>query len=147
MTDVHSKLSMVRGIALEDEEGMGALTLGGFLEEITALYGSREAAVLHSEQDPERWTYNELWQLSVAVARTLLARGVGKGPRVGILMTNRLEFLSATFGTALAGGIATTMSTFSTPAEMEVLLENSGCSVLLLERHILKRDFADMLCE
>lgn len=145
MTEVNSKLSVVRGIALEDEAGIGALTLGGFLEEITAQYGSREAAVLHGEQGAERWTYNELWARSVAVARTLLASGVGKGTRVGILMTNRLEFLSATFGTALAGGVATTMSTFSTPAEMEVLLENSGCSVMLLERHVLKKDFADML--
>ena len=40
------------------------------------------------------------------MARALKACGVGKGERVGLLMTNRLEFVSGLFGTALAGGVA-----------------------------------------
>ena len=147
MTDSLHNTSIIRGIPLEEEQGLGALTLGGFLEEVTVRYGDREAAVFQGEQGPERWSYDDLWAESMAVARALLACGVGKGTRVGILMTNRLEFLSATFGTALAGGIATTMSTFSTPTEMAVLLESSGCSVLLLERKILNKNFAGILCE
>jgi acyl-CoA synthetase (AMP-forming)/AMP-acid ligase II len=62
-------------------------------------------------------------------------------------MTNRPEFLSATFGIALAGGVATTFSTFSTPAELEHLLEASGISVLLLEARVLKKDFAGIVAE
>ncbi len=138
-------LSIIKGIPLIEESGIGALTLGGYLKEICTRFGPREAAVMRSENNIERWSYNDLWARSIAVARALLACGVGKGTRVGILMTNRLEFLSSVFGTALAGGVATTMSTFSTPAELEVLLRNSGCSVLLLERNVLKKDFAEML--
>lgn len=140
-------LSLVSGIPLAEEIGIGSLTLGGFLREVTARYGSNEAAVMHSETGVERWSYDELWSRSVDVARALLACGIGKGTRVGVLMTNRLEFLSSTFGIALAGGIVTTMSTFSTPAELEVLLQRSCCSVLLLERHVLKKDFGAMLTE
>ncbi|MFT5481846.1 MAG: fatty-acyl-CoA synthase [Halieaceae bacterium] len=140
-------MSMIRGIGLDKEDGIGALTLGEYLKEVTTRFGPREVAVLHSGDEVERWTYDELWSRSVTVARALLACGVGKGTRVGILMTNRLEFLSATFGTALAGGVATTMSTFSTAPELQVLVQNSGCSILLLERTVLKKDFADMMAE
>ena len=36
-----------------------------------------------------RWTYATLWERSLEVARALVACGVGKDGRVGILMTNR----------------------------------------------------------
>lgn len=140
-------LSLVRGIPLAEEDGIGALTLGGYLKEVTDRFGSREAAVLQGLADAERWTYADLWSRSVDVARALLACGVSKGTRVGILMTNRLEFLSSVFGTALAGGVATTLNTFSTAAELQVLLGNSGCSVLLFERSVLKKDFAAILLD
>jgi len=140
-------LSLVSGIPLADEVGIGALTLGGFLREVTARFGTSEAAVMHSETGVERWTYDDLWSNSVDVARALLACGIGKGTRVGVLMTNRLEFLSSVFGIALAGGVATTMSTFSTLPELEVLLQRSCCSILLLERNVLKKDFVAMLAE
>ncbi len=139
--------SIVKGEPLEQEAGIGALTLGGYLQDLVEKYADDEAAVFHSDDGVERWTYQQMWDKSVAVAKSLLASGVGKGTRVGILMTNRLEFLSATFGTSLAGGIATTMSTFSTPAELETLLRNSCCSVLLLEPTVLKKDFAQMVSE
>jgi len=140
-------LSLIRGIPLAEEDGIGALTLGDYLREITAHYGAREAAVMRIGDDIERWSYDELWSRSMTVARALLASGVGKGTRVGILMTNRLEFLSSVFGTALAGGVATTLSTFSTSAELEVLVQKSACTVLLLERDVFKKDFVAMLQE
>jgi fatty-acyl-CoA synthase len=62
-------------------------------------------------------------------------------------MTNRLEFLSGLFGTALAGGVATTISTFFTAAELDTVLQASGCSVLLVERRVLKKDFVAILAE
>jgi fatty-acyl-CoA synthase len=145
--DQTQRFSIVHGIPLAEEKGIGALTLGGYLREVTERYGPREAACLRTGDAALRWTYSELWQRAVEVARALLACGIGKGTRVGILMTNRPEFLSSVFGTALAGGVATPMSTFSTAAELDVLLSNSGCSVLLLEQHVLKKDFAAILAE
>jgi fatty-acyl-CoA synthase len=145
MTDAAERLSIFRGPPLAEEPGLGPLTLAGYIREVTRRFGPREALAIHSGSGMTRWTYDELWARSVEVARALIACGVGKGTRVGVLTTNRMEFLSGVFGTALAGGVATTLSTFSTPAELEVLVGNSACSVLLIERHVLKKDFADML--
>lgn len=144
MTD--KELSIISGPPLSEEPGLGALTLSGFIREVTQQYGPNEALVMHDGSGVTRWTYDELWDRSVEVASSLIALGVGKGTRVGIMMTNRPEFLSAVFGTALAGGVATTISTFSTPAELEYLIEVSGCSVLLFERKVMKKDFADVIC-
>ena len=95
----------------------------------------------------ERWSYRDLWDRSVEVAKALVACGLGKGERVGVLMTNRAEFLSAVFGSALAGGTSVPLSTFSTPHELEYLLARSACSILILERRVLKKDFAQILCD
>lgn len=138
-------LSIIKGIPLAEEPGIGALTLGGWLREVTTRHGPKEAALMWLGEHVERWSYDDLWNRSMAVARALVACGMGKGTRVGILVTNRLEFLAATFGTALAGGVSTTISTFFTPAELDVILQAAGCSVLLLERSVLRKDFATML--
>ncbi len=141
-------LSRSHGIPLSEEPGLGDLTLPGFLRDVTRRFGDSEALVqTHSDGTLERWSYTELWEHSLAVAKSLVACGLGKGERVGVLMTNRAELLAAVFGTALAGGVATLLSTFSTAAELEYLLANAGCSVLLLEREVLKKDFSRILCE
>ncbi|CAN5415905.1 FadD3 family acyl-CoA ligase [soil metagenome] len=139
------RLSIVAGPPLAEEPGIGALTLGGWLREVTARFASTEALVLHEADTVIRWSYDDLWERANEVARALIACGVGKGTRVGVLMTNRPEFLSAVFGTALAGGVAATLSTFSTQAELDHLLQSSACSVLLLERTVLKKQFGEML--
>lgn len=137
--------SIVCGPPLSEEPGLGSLTLPGYLREVTARFAEREALVMRTPDGAERWTYETLWERSVEVARALLACGVGKGSRVGILMTNRPEFLAAAFGTALAGGVTVTLSTFSTPRELEHLLQVSGVSLLLFERKVLTKDFAAIL--
>ncbi|WP_293683226.1 AMP-binding protein, partial [uncultured Phenylobacterium sp.] len=109
---------------------------------MTDAYGPAEALVLREGDNVVRWSYDTLWRHSMDVARALVACGVGKGTRVGILQTNRPEFLASLFGTALAGGVASTISTFYTAAELEQVLKMSGVSVLLLERNVLKKDFA-----
>lgn len=142
-------LSIIQGPPLDEEPGLGELTLSGWFAHVCEAWGDREALVYYDGglEQGERisWSYAQLWERANAVARALIACGVGKGTRVGILMTNRPEFLAATFGTALAGGIATTLSTFSTAAELDHLLAASGVSVLLMERQILKKDFGAIL--
>jgi len=140
-------LSIAKGIPLSEEPGLGALTLPGFLQEVTTRFADREALVMRTSSGVERWTYAMLWERAVEVARALVAVGVGKDSRVGIMMTNRPEWIAAVFGTGLAGGVAVALSTFSTPPELEYLLQVSGISVLLFERTVLKKDFAAILGE
>lgn len=140
-------LSIIHGPPLSKEEGVGALTIHGWLCEVCTAGGDREAIVFHEDGERISWSYAELWARANEVARALLACGTGKGTRVGVLMTNRPEFLAAVWGTALAGGVATTFNTFSTAAELDYLLRLSGVSVFLMERRVLKKDFAAMLAE
>jgi len=139
--------SIARGIALADEPGIGALTLAGLIREVCGRYGPSEAAVLHLEDKVMRWTYEELWAKCMAVARSLVACGIGKGTRVGVIATNRPEFISNVFGVALAGGIPTPISTFFTPVELDEVLSLAGVSVLLTERQVLKKDFGAILTD
>jgi fatty-acyl-CoA synthase len=140
-------LSIVSGPPLDDEPGLGTLTLPGYLREVCERYGEREALVLRTADDVVRWTYTDLWEHSLEVAGALRACGVGKDSRVGVLMTNRPEWISAVFGTALAGGVAVALSTFSTPDELDHLLRAAAVSVLLFERQVLKKDFSGVLTE
>ena len=140
-------LSIVHGPCLAEEAGLGTLTLPGFIREVTERFAGREALVqTRPDGQIERWSYDDLWARTVEIAKALIAGGLAKGERVGVLMTNRAEFLAALFGIALAGGVAAPLSTFSTPSELEHLVTTSACSILLLERYVLKKDFADILC-
>jgi fatty-acyl-CoA synthase len=140
-------LSLVHGTPLEDMPGLGALTIGGYLREVAQRYGPREALVQGLGEEREAWSYSDLLARSLEVARALVGCGCGKDARVGILMTNRLEFMSSLFGAALAGCVPVPMSTFSTQPELEYLLEASQVSVLLFEQSVLTKDFAAMLLE
>ena len=141
------QLSIVSGPPLSDEPGLGSLTLPGFLREVTLTYGEREALVFRNADGVTRWTYAQLWERATEVARALRRCGIGKDARVGVLMTNRPEWLAAVFGTSLAGGVAVTLSTFSTPPELDHLIRASAVSVLLFERKVLSKDFAAVLAE
>jgi fatty-acyl-CoA synthase len=139
-------MSIVEGGPLGEEPGLGALTLPGYLREVTSRFAPREALVMHHpDGSVERWSYAELWTRALGVARALIACGAGKDSRVGVLMTNRPEWLSSVFGAGLAGGVAVALSTFSTGEELEHLLQASGVSILLFEGRVLKKDFGAIL--
>jgi fatty-acyl-CoA synthase len=138
--------SIIHGPPLSDEPGLGALTLPGYLREVTGRFAGREALVLcHPDGSVERWSYAQVWERSVAVARCLVACGVGKDSRIGLLMTNRPEWITTFFGIGLAGGVPVALSTFSTPSELEHLLRAACVSTLLFERRVLQKDFAEIL--
>ena len=140
-------LSIASGIPLSEEPGLGALTLPGYLREVTARFADREAVVFPTGTERLSWSYADLWDRAEEVARALIACGVNKDTRVGIMMTNRPEWIASFFGTALAGGVVVAFSTFSTTPELEYLIEKSCIAALLFEGRVLKRDFSETLRE
>jgi len=93
------------GPPLESAEGIGALTMGEFLEEVAGRFAPNEALVF---DDPltgstTRWDYARLLDEARRIARALVATGVRPGQSVGILMGNRPEAVASLFGAALAG--------------------------------------------
>jgi acyl-CoA synthetase (AMP-forming)/AMP-acid ligase II len=130
------------GPPLEAEPGIGGLTLPALLDEVAGAHAAREALVhCGAGGDPVRWTYQELAAQARRVARALVAADVDRGTRVGVLMPNRPEWLAAVFGTALCGGVAVALSTFSTREELEQQLRLADVSILLLQETLLDRDF------
>ncbi|HMC40193.1 MAG TPA: AMP-binding protein, partial [Acidimicrobiales bacterium] len=124
---------------LSEEEGVGALTLGGFVTEVGRRYADREALVFGSV----RWTYAELLRQARSVAAALAAGGTARFSRVGILMGNRPEAVAAFFGAALAGAVAVPMSTFSPRPEIGFFLAHSAVDTVLTQAEMRGRRYAD----
>jgi fatty-acyl-CoA synthase len=142
MSSEKNQAAVVRGIPLA-EEALGALTLGGFLREVCEKNATKEALVFYPPGGAVlRMTYADVFREAMLVARALVARGVTKETRVGVLATNRPEWVTATFGVALAGGTCVALSTFAKPAELEYQLRVGDVSWLIFEGSVLDRDFA-----
>jgi fatty-acyl-CoA synthase len=139
-------VSTLAGPPLSEAEGVGSLTLGGFLEEVAGRFRDNEALVF---EDPllggttVRWTYGDLLIEARRVASALTATGLRPGTPVGILMGGRPEAVSAFFGVALSGAVAVLLSTFSSQAELEFLLDHSGTTIVLTQERLLGRSFVD----
>jgi acyl-CoA synthetase (AMP-forming)/AMP-acid ligase II len=89
-----------------------------------------------------RWSYADLLHHARRVAKALLATGVGKGSRVGVLMGNRPEAVASLFGAALAGAVTVPLSTFSPKPELSYLVAHADIGVLLLQTTMGSRRFA-----
>jgi len=128
--------------------GIGARTLGGFVEEVGARFAEREAVVF---DDPlqggttVRWTYADLLARTRAIAKGLVAAGMQPGDTVGIVMGNRPEAMAGVFAAAMVGGVAVPISTFSPPPELAQMLATAEVSVVLTQPRLLARRFGDDL--
>src|SRR6516225_2634378 len=74
-------------------------------------------------------TYAELDAEAQHFARRLMACGAKSGDRVALHMHNGAEIAIAYFGCFLAGAIAVPINTRMKAAEIEYVLEHSGCSI------------------
>jgi acyl-CoA synthetase (AMP-forming)/AMP-acid ligase II len=105
----------------------GLTTVGRVLREHVAAHGDLEYVVC----DDERLTYADAEQRSRVLARGLLAAGVGRGSRIGLLFPTGTAFVLAWLATARIGAIAVPISTFSTPVELQDLLTRADIDIVL----------------
>ncbi|WP_310532871.1 class I adenylate-forming enzyme family protein [Novosphingobium sp.] len=138
-------LSVVYGGPLDSEPLMGALTIGGYLRDVAARYGGAEALAFYDDGQRVSWTYDDLLARSMGLAKALIASDLEPGARVGILMSNRPDFLVALFGTALVGCVPVALSTFSTESELDYLLTASQVELVVYEARVAGKDFAAIL--
>jgi fatty-acyl-CoA synthase len=129
-----------------DERGMGALTMGGLLEEVAALHAEREAVCLgDAERTTLRWTYAELEERSRRLAKALVAAGAHKGTRVAVLMGNRPEWVQCAFAASLAGCVLVPVNSLYEAPEIEHVLRDSDCAIVLHQRRLGRHRYEDEL--
>ncbi len=85
--------------------------------------------------------------MSAEYARGLLARGVGKGVRIGFIAGNGPVFAAMFAAIARIGGVAVPISTMIRANELVRVLRQSDVSGLILQRNFLGYDYAQRLCE
>jgi fatty-acyl-CoA synthase len=132
------------GPPLSSEPGIGALTLGGFLHEVSDRHADREAIAFYSDGLDGavlRWSYAGLHDEARRVARALLASGVERGERVAVLMGNRPEWVAAAYGVALAGAVLVPVNTWYEADELTYVLHHADAAMLLVQPNLRGHDY------
>jgi acyl-CoA synthetase (AMP-forming)/AMP-acid ligase II len=113
-----------------------------------ATYGDDVAVVLRAEDAPdESITFTQLDRQSAELARGLVARGAGKGTRVGFIMGNGPGFALAFAAISRIGAIAIPISTMIRANELVRVLRQSDVAGLIVQRHFLGNDYVERICE
>ena len=118
-------------------------TLPAFLDAVARRAPEREALV----SARGRVDYAGLAARAHAIARGLVAYGIGKGTPVGLLMPNWPEWLATAFGVWQCGGVVVALNTLYRPRELAHALRLADVQVLIAVRGFLRHDYAAALEE
>lgn len=91
---------------------------------------SKKTAVIWGEHS---LTYNELNLAANRFANSLLANGIQKGEKIGILCRNRPEYPIVFFGAARSGAVLVNISTLYQPDDLKYVLEKADVTTLFYE--------------
>ncbi len=105
-------------------------------------HSNREALVVRHQGI--RWTYAELDHEIDRVARGLHALGLEVGDRVGLWSPNRFEWTLVQYATARLGIIMVCINPSYRTSELEFVLNQSGCRVLLAAPDFKTSDYRGM---
>jgi len=123
--------------ALQLQPDPARYTLPRFLDDVAERHGPRVALRFEGQSV----TYADLRAEARGIAKGLVARGVGKGTRVAVLIANRPEWVTAVFGAALTGAVVVPVNTFATPDELDYVLRHSDAAWLLLQPKVARHAF------
>ncbi|OJZ76148.1 hypothetical protein BRW65_01580 [Mycobacterium paraffinicum] len=118
-----------------------ALTVPAWLRDLSSRHGPNPAICAEDSS----LTYAELDSASRALARGLLARGVGKGTRVGLLFGNGTDWVTWWAAVTRIGALCIPLSTFLRPAELARVVRHSDLHLLVAQKSFLNRDFAQVI--
>jgi acyl-CoA synthetase (AMP-forming)/AMP-acid ligase II len=106
-----------------------------------ARFGDRTYLVANGE----RLSYRDVDARSAALAKGLLAEGIGKGSRVGVLIPNSAEFLVAALGLLRVGAVFVPVNTFSQTRELGWLLRHADVTHVITHPTFLNNDYLERL--
>ena len=120
-------------------------TIGENLEATVARYPDREAFVVAHQGIRQSWT--EFDHTVNQVAKGLLARGIGKGDRVGMWSPNFAEWTYIQYATAKIGAIQVNVNPAYRTSELEYALRQAGCRMLVTRTEYLTSAYREMVEE
>ncbi|RSM43002.1 AMP-binding protein [Amycolatopsis balhimycina DSM 5908] len=120
-------------------------TIGDNFDRTVAAFGDRDALVDRAAGG--RWTYRELAGEVTALALGLVARGIGKGDRVGIWSPNRAEWTFLQYATAKIGAILVNINPAYRSHELEYVLDQAGIRLLVASDKFKTSDYPAMVEE
>jgi fatty-acyl-CoA synthase len=94
-----------------------------------------------------RYRYAELRDEVDALAYGLLGLGIAKGDRVGIWSPNRAEWTLTQYATAKIGAILVNINPAYRTSELEFVLNQAGCRLLVAAQRLKTSDYAAMIAE
>ena len=137
-----NRMSYIHGASLTPMIGE---TIGANFDRIVASYPERDAVVVRHQD--VRWTYAEFGARVDRVARALVAIGLRPGDRMGIWAPNCAEWLLVQYASAKAGVILVNVNPAYRTSELEFVLKQSGCRVLISARAFKSSDYVAMVKE
>ncbi|MEV6830180.1 AMP-binding protein [Amycolatopsis sp. NPDC051102] len=120
-------------------------TIGDNFDRTVAAFGDRDALV--DRAAGRRWTYRELAAEVDALALGLVARGLGKGDRVGIWSPNRAEWTFLQYATAKIGAILVNINPAYRSHELAYVLNQAGIRLLVASDEFKTSDYPAMVDE
>jgi acyl-CoA synthetase (AMP-forming)/AMP-acid ligase II len=113
-----------------------------------AAYGDDIAITLKGETVPDdSISFAELDRRSADLARGLIARGAGKGSRIGFIIGNGPAFAVTLAAIARIGAIAIPISTLIKANELVRVLRQTDAAGLIVQRTLLGHDYVERLCD
>jgi acyl-coenzyme A synthetase/AMP-(fatty) acid ligase len=116
-------------------------TLPNLLHEAVRLHADREYLVMGDR----RITFGQAGRVSAEWARGLLALGIGKGTRVGLLMPNNPDWVLAFLATSRVGALTVSLSTFFQAPEISWGIRHNDLDTLLISDSYLNNDYLQRL--
>jgi acyl-CoA synthetase (AMP-forming)/AMP-acid ligase II len=91
--------------------------------------------------DGGQLTFTDIDTRTAAVARGLLAEGIGKGARVGILIPNSVDFAVAALAVGRVGAMFVPINTFSQARELGWLVRHADLTHVIMHPRFLSNDY------
>jgi fatty-acyl-CoA synthase len=120
-------------------------TIGQCLERIAQTHPDNDALI--SIPQNRRFTYREFDNVVNRAAKAMLKLGIERGERVAIWSTNNYEWAVAQYASARIGAILATVNPAYRLHELEYVLRESRCRVLILIESFKSSNYVEMFYE
>jgi fatty-acyl-CoA synthase len=119
------------------------LTIGDAFDQTVARFPDRDALIVRHQG--LRYTYSALREQVDRCAGGLMALGIEKGQRIGIWAPNRVEWAILQVAAAKVGAILVNVNPAYRLHELEYVLNQSGCTMLVLAPQFRTTNYTEMI--